>query len=249
MLNNVKLITNVLDMFLNMYKLECKCMLKKDGEFVIGDGREDLLELIDEKGSISEAAKEMNMSYRHAWGKVKKIEEVVGKDVVKSQRGGEKNRGSVLTSAGKKLLSDYRDLKKEHKGEVYRNPSLTVDGIVRQNERLLLIKRKNPPFKGEYALPGGFVEYNESIEEAVVREVKEETGLKTEIKELIGVYSSPDRDPRGHMISTTFYLERKGGSLKGGSDAEKARYFDIDSLPNLAFDHDDIINDFLTRYF
>jgi len=224
-------------------------MLKKDGDFVLGDGREKLLELIDEKGSISEAAKEMNMSYRHAWGKVKKIQEVVGKELVRSQRGGEKNRGSVLTPAGKKLLSDYRELKKEHKGEVYRNPTLTVDGIVRQDEKLLLIKRKNPPFKGEYALPGGFVEYDESVEEAVVREVEEETGLKTEINELIGVYSSPDRDPRGHMISTVFSLNRKNGSLQVGSDAEKARYFDIKELPDLAFDHRDIINDFLDQYF
>jgi len=220
-------------------------MLKKDGKFVLGEGREELLELIDKKGSISEASKAMNMSYRHAWGKVKKIEEVIGKEVIKSQRGGDKNKGSVLTRTGKKLLSDYRELKKEHKGEVYKNPSLTVDGIVRQNERLLLIKRKNPPFKGNYALPGGFVEYNELIEKAVIREVKEETGLETEINRLIGVYSSPDRDPRGHMISTAFSLDIVGGYLREGSDAENVRYFDIDNLPDLAFDHEDIIKDFL----
>ncbi|MFW5953068.1 MAG: NUDIX domain-containing protein [Candidatus Natronoplasma sp.] len=220
-------------------------MLKKDGKFVLGEGREELLELIDEKGSISKAAKEMNMSYRHAWGKVKKIEEVIGKEVVKSQRGGNKDRGSILTPAGKKLLSDYRDLKKEHKGEVYRNPSLTVDGIVEQNGRLLLIERKNPPFRGTYALPGGFVEYNETVEKAVVREVEEETGLKTKIDKLIGVYSSPDRDPRGHMVSTVFSLNKIDGTLEGGSDAKKARYFDIDDLPELAFDHEKIIKDYL----
>lgn len=228
-----------------MYKLECKCMLKKDGKFVLGEGREELLKWIDKKGTISEASEEMNMSYRHAWGKVKKIEEAVGKEVVKSQRGGNENRGSTLTSAGKKLLSDYQELKDEHKGEVYRNPSPTVDGIVKQNERLLLIKRKNPPFKGDYALPGGFVEYNEPVEKAVIREVEEETGLETEINKLIGVYSSPDRDPRGHMISTVFSLDITGGSLEGSSDAEKARYFDIEDLPELAFDHEDIIEDFL----
>ncbi|MEF8833014.1 MAG: NUDIX domain-containing protein [Candidatus Thermoplasmatota archaeon] len=231
-----------------MYKLECKCMLKKEGKFVLGEGREQLLELIDEKGSISEAAKEMNMSYRHAWGKVKKIEEAIGKEVVKSQRGGDKNRGSILTPAGKKLLSDYKRLKEEHKGEVYRNPSLTVDGIVRKNEELLLIKRKKPPFKGSYALPGGFVEYNEPVEKAVVREVEEETGLKTEIESMVGVYSSPDRDPRGHMVSTVFSLKKIDGRVKGGSDAEKARYFEIDDLPDLAFDHADIIDDFVSQY-
>ncbi|MBS3782201.1 MAG: NUDIX domain-containing protein [Candidatus Thermoplasmatota archaeon] len=220
-------------------------MLKKDGKFVLGEGREELLEWIDKKGTISEAAEEMNMSYRHAWGKVKKIEEVVGKEVVKSQRGGDKNRGSTLTPTGKKLLSDYQELKKEHKGDVYRNPSPTVDGIVKQNDKLLLIKRKNSPFKGDYALPGGFVEYNEPVEKAVIREVEEETGLKTKIKRLIGVYSAPDRDPRGHMISTVFSLDITGGSPEGGSDAEKARYFDIEHLPELAFDHEDIIDDFL----
>ncbi len=220
-------------------------MLKKDGEFVLGEGREKLLDLIDRKGSISEAAKEMDMSYRHAWGKVKKIEEVTGEEIIKSQRGGAKDRGSVLTSAGKKLLTDYRELKEEHRGEIYRNPSITVDGIVRQDERLLLIKRKNPPFKGDYALPGGFVEYDEPVERAVVREVKEETGLDTRILKLIGVYSDPDRDPRGHMISSVFSLEKVGGSLKGGSDAEKARFFEISDLPELAFDHGEIINDYL----
>jgi len=222
-------------------------MLKKDDKFVLGEGRERLLELIDEKGSISEAAKEMNMSYRHAWGKVKKIEEVLGKEVVKSQRGGDKNRGSVLTTTGKQLLSDYQELKQEHKGEVYRDPSLTVDGIVKQGGKLLLIKRKNPPFKGSYALPGGFVEYKETVEEAVVREVEEETGLKTKIDSMIGVYSDPDRDPRGHMISTVFSLVEIGGSIKGGSDAEKARFFDINHLPDLAFDHEDIISDFIAK--
>jgi len=223
-------------------------MLKKEGKFVLGEGREKLLRLINEKGSISEAAKEMDMSYRHAWGKVKKMEDVIGKEVIKSQRGGNKNRGSVLTPTGKKLLSNYQELKKEHKGEVYRNPSLTVDGIIRQNDKLLLIKRKNPPFKGTYALPGGFVEYNETVEKAVVREVEEETGLETEINKLIGVYSSPDRDPRGHMVSTVFSLDIIGGSLKGGSDAEKAQFFDISELPELAFDHGYIITDFLALH-
>jgi len=221
-------------------------MLKKDGKFVLGEGREQLLKLIDEKGSISGAAEEMNMSYRHAWGKVKKIEEIIGKEVVKSQRGGDESRGSVLAPAGKRLLSDYGKLKQEHKGEVYRNPSLTVDGIVEQNGRLLLIERKNPPFKGTYALPGGFVEYNEPVEKAVIREVEEETGLKTEIDKLVGVYSSPGRDPRGHMVSTVFSLNKTGGSLEGGSDAEKARYFDNDDLPELAFDHKKIIKDYLS---
>jgi len=228
-----------------MYELECKCMLKKDGRFVLGDGRKELLEYIDKEGSISEAAKKMDMSYRHAWGVIRKIEKAADEEIVKSQRGGDSSRGSVLTPAGKRLIQDYHELKKEHKQNVYRNPSLTVDGIILKNEKILLIKRKNPPFKGGYALPGGFVEYGEKVENAVVREVEEETGLLTKIDRLVGVYSSPDRDPRGHMVSIVFSLKVTGGSLEGCSDAESADYFEIDDLPPLAFDHGDIIADFL----
>ncbi len=212
---------------------------------MLGEGRKELLELIDETGSISNAAEKMDMSYRHAWGIVKKIENTIDEEIVKSQRGGSKERGSALTEKGKKLVSDYEDLKNEHRNKVYKNPSLTVDGIVTKDERLLLIERKNPPYEGEYALPGGFVEFGETVEESVVREVMEETGLKTKIGSLLGVYSSPDRDPRGHMISTVFILDPVGGDLKEGSDAQEAKFFALDDLPNLAFDHEKIISDFL----
>ncbi len=228
-----------------MYRLECKCMLMKDDKFILGEGRAELLKHIEETGSISAAAEKMDMSYRHAWGVIQKIENSIEEKLVKTQRGGNEERGSVLTPAGKQLISDYTAMKKEHKDRVYRNPSLTVDGVVTKKNDILLIKRKNPPFKGSYALPGGFVEYNEPVEEAVLREVEEETGLKTEIEEMIGVYSSPDRDPRGHMVSTVFSLNKADGELKGGSDAASAKFFDLDDLPELAFDHRQIIEDFL----
>ncbi|MCK5038278.1 MAG: NUDIX hydrolase, partial [Thermoplasmata archaeon] len=102
---------------------------------------------------------------------------------------------------------------------MYQNPALTVDAIILIDDKLLLIQRGNDPFKGYYALPGGFVEYGERVEEAVEREVKEETGLDAEVQELIGVYSAPDRDPRGHTISVVFHLEVIGGELKAGDDA------------------------------
>jgi len=212
--------------------------------FVLGEGRAKLLRFIERTGSISRAAEKMDMSYRHAWGIIRKIEESAEEELVESQRGGSNERGSVLTPAAKQLLKDYEDLKDEHKGGVYRNPSLTVDGIVTRKDKILLIERKNPPFKGCYALPGGFVEYNETVEKAVLREVEEETGLKTEIKKLIGVYSSPERDPRGHMVSSVFSLDIIGGELVGGSDAVSADFFSLKDLPNLAFDHDKIIEDF-----
>ncbi|MBS3817359.1 MAG: NUDIX domain-containing protein [Candidatus Thermoplasmatota archaeon] len=217
----------------------------KEDEFVLGEGKSELLQLVDEKGSISAAAEDMDMSYRHAWGLIKEIEERTGEELIKSQRGGSRERGSALTPAGKQLLSDYNAMKEEHKSKVYRNPSLTVDGILTEGEKIVLIERKNPPFEGSYALPGGFVEYEETVEEAVVREVEEETGFKTEIEDLVGVYSSPDRDPRGHMVSTVFSLKMVGGELEEGSDAASAKFFDLEDLPDLAFDHQQIIKDFL----
>ena len=127
----------------------------------------------------------------------------------------------------------------------YKKPSLTVDAIILIDGKLLLIRRGNPPFKGQYALPGGFVEYGERVEEAVEREVLEETGLNAEVSDFLGVYSAPDRDPRGHTISIVFYLEKIGGQLSAGDDAAEVKLFDLDDLPELAFDHSEIIHDFI----
>ncbi|MDO9537424.1 MAG: NUDIX hydrolase [Thermoplasmata archaeon] len=130
---------------------------------------------------------------------------------------------------------------------MHQKPSLTVDGIAFQNDQLILIKRKNPPFQGHHALPGGFVEVGETVEQAVVREFLEETGLITKITRLLGVYSSPDRDPRGHTVSVVFELEVVGGTLQGGDDAAAAELFKLDKLPKLAFDHETIVSDYCTN--
>ena len=122
-------------------------------------------------------------------------------------------------------------------------PSLTVDGVIFMDEKIVLIRRGNEPFKGMHALPGGFVEYEEKTEDAVIREVEEETGLKTRIKGLVGVYSDPDRDPRGHTVSIVYALEPIGGELKHGDDAADVELVSVDNLPPLAFDHDRIIAD------
>ena len=129
----------------------------------------------------------------------------------------------------------------------YKSPSLTVDGAVFDKEKILLIKRKNEPFKDRWALPGGFVEYGEKVEDAVVREVYEETGLKTKIIDLIGIYSDPNRDPRGHIVSAVFLLKIEKGKIKGGDDAIDAKFFNLNNLPDLSFDHDIIIKDILRR--
>ena len=121
-------------------------------------------------------------------------------------------------------------------------PSLTVDILILFENRLVLVKRKNPPYQGKFALPGGFVDIGESTEKAAARESFEETGLSVEIIKLVGVYSDPQRDPRGHTVSVC-YLVKGSGKLKYGSDAASAEPFELDSIPELAFDHNKMIND------
>lgn len=127
-------------------------------------------------------------------------------------------------------------------------PNLTVDAIVLDGQgRLLLVERGRDPYKGRFALPGGFVEYGETVESAVVRELLEETGIRAKIVELFGVYSDPDRDPRGHTVTIVFRLKVAGGELRAGDDAAKARFFPLDGLPPLAFDHQRIVGDFISK--
>ena len=121
--------------------------------------------------------------------------------------------------------------------------TLTVDAIIPYKGGIVLIKRKNEPFKGYYALPGGIVEYGERVEDAVIREVMEETGLECRIKKLVGVYSDPERDPRGHFVSICFLMEVVGGEMKASSDAEDIKIFKLKELPKLAFDHEKMIKD------
>ena len=124
-------------------------------------------------------------------------------------------------------------------------PLLAVDAVILFQDGIVLIKRDNPPFAGRYALPGGFVEVGETVEAAVVREACEETGLVIELQGLVGIYSDPARDPRGHVVSAAF-LARGSGVLLAGSDARLAKVFPLESLPPLAFDHDEIIRDALS---
>jgi len=123
------------------------------------------------------------------------------------------------------------------------SPSLTVDGVVLRGGEVLLIRRGTPPFEGAYALPGGFVRVGETVEAAVLREVREETGIAGRIVRLVGVYSNPRRDPRGHTVSIAFLIEPVSGTPVGGDDAAEARFFPIDALPDLAFDHRRIVED------
>ena len=123
-------------------------------------------------------------------------------------------------------------------------PKLMVDIVIPDGEgRVLLIQRANDPYEGSWALPGGFVDVGETVEEAAVREAKEETGLDVDLLRLVGVYSEPDRDPRGHNVSVAF-LARAEGDPSAASDAAEVAFLDPAST-DLAFDHESIIADAL----
>jgi 8-oxo-dGTP diphosphatase len=231
-----------------MYDFKSKNWLEKDGKVIIGEGRATLLKHILEFESLTEAAEKMGMSYRHAWGIVQEINEVLGKEIIHSERGGVEGGRTQLTDEGKKLLEDFDKMN----GTVQtlsslgmRTPLVAADGLIEIDKKLVLIRRKFYPYEGKLALPGGMVEYDERVEDAVRREMKEETGLDVEIVKLLGVYSEPGRDPRGHVVSAAYILKKVGGELRSGDDAEAIELVDIDDIPDLAFDHNEIIEDFL----
>ena len=122
-------------------------------------------------------------------------------------------------------------------GAAMGTPVLAVDAvIVLENQAVVLVRRRNPPFEGCWALPGGLCEVGETVEQAVRREAEEETGLRVEIDRLIGVFSDPKRDPRGHTVSIAFLTHVVGGQLRAGSDAAQVQTFKAPP-EELAFDH------------
>jgi 8-oxo-dGTP diphosphatase len=127
-----------------------------------------------------------------------------------------------------------------------RNPYPTVDVVIellRPGRPIVLVRRANPPLG--WALPGGFVDYGESLERAAVREAAEETGLAVELVAVLGAYSDPERDPRQHNLSVVF-LGRASGEPQGGDDAAAAQAFGLEELPRpLCFDHGLILEHYL----
>lgn len=129
----------------------------------------------------------------------------------------------------------------------YPRPAVTADCVVITREKepkVLLIQRGNEPFKGCWAFPGGFMDMDETTEQCAVRELEEETGLKLSELQQIGAYSKVDRDPRGRTV-TVAYLVRVDVPIevKGMDDAAKAEWWPLSALPQLAFDHDEIMRD------
>ena len=131
----------------------------------------------------------------------------------------------------------------------YRNPIPTVDIIIELLDRpyrpIVLVERLNPPYG--WALPGGFVDYGETVEKAAIREAAEETGLHIKLVEQFQVYSDPDRDPRHHTLSVVFLAMAKGEPF-AGDDAKNLAVFELWDIPqNLCFDHERILRDY--RYY
>ena len=121
-------------------------------------------------------------------------------------------------------------------------PKLMVDVVIASEEGIVLIRRAGDPFEGQWALPGGFVGVGETVESAATREAAEETGLAVELARLVGVYSDPERDPRGHNVSVAFLARVVGGDLVAATDAAEVAVLDPDSV-ELAFDHRRIVAD------
>lgn len=130
----------------------------------------------------------------------------------------------------------------------YPRPALTVDcvvfGLDDEDLKVLLIQRKQPPFAGSWALPGGFVDMDETLDEAARRELREETNLSTSYLEQLYTFGAPDRDPRERVVSVAYYalVNLRDHEIRAASDAQNVGWFSVDELPTLAFDHERILD-------
>ncbi len=129
----------------------------------------------------------------------------------------------------------------------YQNPALTVDAVWIARGRVLLVRRRRAPFRDFWALPGGFVELRETVEEALARELREETGLVGRASGIVGVYSGPDRDPRKPTTTVAFLIRGRPRVPWAGDDAGEAAWVPLREVPELAFDHGRILRDALRK--
>lgn len=126
----------------------------------------------------------------------------------------------------------------------HKTPFVTVDGVLVERGKVLLVKRNHPPFEGYWVFPGGHVDYGETVEEAVVREMAEEIGVEVKIEELIDVYSDPAADPRGHRVTIAYLLKRVHGEITIDREASEFKWFSLNRLPSkIGFDHRVILHD------
>jgi 8-oxo-dGTP diphosphatase len=218
------------------YGLRAEGVLTKDGRDVLDMTGYRLLLALHVCGAQG-AAGELGVSGTTVRRRVRMLESELGEKVLEKGR---------LNHLGRELL-EHMELRirllDEQLEHLWRKPTLTCDGLLMRDGRLLLVRRGREPFKGHYALPGGILEYGESAEGCVVREMEEETGLNTEVICLAGIFSDPGRDPRGHFVTALYLLRETGGRLAAGDDAESAGFFDLDQLPPLAFDHSKLVEE------
>lgn len=130
----------------------------------------------------------------------------------------------------------------------YPRPAVTVDMVIVAARRILLIRRGQKPFKGAWALPGGFLDIDEELDDAAARELEEETGLTGIALVQAGAYGTIGRDPRGRTVSVVYMaVLDKAPAARAGDDAAEAEWFDLDKLPDLAFDHTEIVRHLVAR--
>jgi 8-oxo-dGTP diphosphatase len=212
------------------YGLRTAAVLTRDGRDIMDQAAYRTLSAVGSSG-VHAAARELGVTESTIYRRMRALDLAIG---------GPCYRDGTLTALGEEVLEHmerHQRLLKEQLEHLWKKPTLTCDGLVLKDGKLLLIRRGRDPYKGKYALPGGIVEYGETVEDCVVREVEEETGLRTAVERLVGVYSDPRRDPRGHFITLLFELRATGGKLAHGDDADSAHFFGLDRLPPLAFEH------------
>ena len=133
----------------------------------------------------------------------------------------------------------------------YPHPAVTTDCVIFGFDgtklNVLLIERGVEPYKGKWAFPGGFLDMDESAEQGALRELQEETGLTGAFIEQLGCFSEPDRDPRERIITIAYYALVKRQDVKGGDDAARAKWFSLEEVPQLAFDHDRILREAIAK--
>ena len=221
------------------YEVECDLLLKRDGKVVLTELEASLLRSVVDMGSLQAIGKRLGMPSGDLLGTLGSLNDGRGRELV-SIDGDEVD----LTLEGVEALLTFelkRRMLDEQMDHMWRKPYLTTDGVLIESGKVLLVRRGKEPAKGAMALPGGIVEYGERLEDCVVREVREETGLETRVLRLIGIFSDPGRDPRGHFVSAFYELERTGGELVAGDDAAETGFYPLDRLPQLAFDHEEMV--------
>jgi len=225
------------------YEIGVELVLRAKGRRVMDSSKAKVLMALRDEGEVKKAARALRTEESSLARRIVRLKDEEGRPLARLNR----DRVS-LTKKGTSVLEIYESRAKFVKEQVehrYRNPLLTVDGIVPFEGGVVVVRRGREPFRGRLALPGGIVEYGETVEDAVAREVHEETGLRTKAVRLIGLRSRPDRDPRGHFVSAVFLMEVVGGHLRPGDDASAVDIVPLHPLPDLAFDHSEILRDFL----